>query len=281
MRNIIDLISRYYVFLLFLGLQVLALYILFANNNYHNSEFMRQSSDVVGSVFSKRAQLSEYLRLGEINDQLSLDNARLRSQRTENFYIQRTSVDTLRDTIAFQRFSYRSAKVVNYSVNREQNYVYLTLDRGTKGDVKPEMGVIANGAVVGKVISVSDHFAVVMPVLHKDFRTSVKHKNSGFMGYLVWRGGDPAIADVIEITRSAPVAPGDTIYTTGNSSYFPRNLMVGIVENIEEDKDFHLLKVKLTADFRKIDYVEVISDVMQTEQKQLEENVENATNHPH
>ncbi len=234
---------------------------------------------MVGSIFSKRAELSEYLRLREINDQVSLDNAQLRSQRSENFYVQRTEVDTLQDTTAKQRFTYRSAKVVNYSVNREQNYVYLTLDRGTMGDVKAEMGVIANGAVVGKIVSVSEHFAVVMPVLHKDFRTSVKHKNSGFTGYLVWRGGDPSIADVIEITRSAPVALGDTIFTTGNSSYFPRNLLVGIVERIEEDKDFHLLKIRLAADFRKIDYVEVISDLMRYEQENLEQQVENATSH--
>jgi rod shape-determining protein MreC len=278
MRNLIGLISKFHAFLIFLGLQVLALYILFANNNYHNSEFNHQSSDLVGYIYGKRSQMSEYWRLGEINDQLSLDNAKLRSQRAENFYTQRSVVDTLRDTSMTMRYTYRPAKVVNYSVNREQNFVYLTLDRGSIGDLKPEMGVISHGAIVGKVVSVSNHFAVVMPVLHKDFRASVKHKKTGFNGYLLWRGRDPNIADVIEITRSAPVAVGDTIVTTGFSAYFPKDLMVGIVERIEDDKDFHLLKVRLSADFTKLDYVEVISDLMHDEQKQLEQEVENATN---
>ncbi|MFN0031115.1 MAG: rod shape-determining protein MreC [Flavobacteriales bacterium] len=277
MRNIFALISRSYVFLMFLAMQVLALYILFASNNYHQSEFMQQSNDLVGSIYAKRAQLAEYIYLGSLNDKLTLENAQLRSQRSENFYIQRTSSDTLTDTLAQQRYVYRPARVVNYSVNREQNYIYLTLDRGITGDVKEKMGVIAHGALVGKVVSVSDHFAVVMPILHKDFSTSVKHKNSGFMGYIVWRGGDPAIADVIQITRSVPVNIGDTILTTGNSSFFPRNLMVGVVERIEEDKDFHLLKVRLAADFGRIDYVEVISDLMHEEQQTLEQQVENAT----
>ncbi len=280
MRNIIALIQRFYVFLIFLGLQVFALYILFDNNNFHNSQFLNQSSNLVGGVYSQRARLSEYLRLGEINDQLSLDNARLRSQRAENFYVLRTAVDTVRDTSAIPRYTYRSAKVVNYTTNREKNYVYLTLDRGTLGDIRPNMGVIAQGAIVGKVVSVSEHFAVIMPILHRDFITEVRHKKSGFTGNLVWKGGDPSIANVIDITRSVPIIPGDTVITTGRSNFFPANLMVGIVESVEEDKDYHKLRVRLAADFRKIDYVEVISDFLHDERQNLEQQVDNANNNP-
>src|SRR5688572_22481833 len=114
MRHIIALIQRYYVFLLFLGLQILALSILFNNLNYHNSQFIEQSNDLVGTIYSGRSKLSEWWRLDSINDVLSLDNARLRSERSENYYVQRTAVDTMRDTSAFPRFTYRSAKVVNY-----------------------------------------------------------------------------------------------------------------------------------------------------------------------
>lgn len=281
MRNIIALIQRFYVFLMFLGLQVLALYILFANNNYHNSQFLNQSSDLVGDVYTTRASLGEYFRLGEINDRLSLDNAQLRSQRAENFYIQRTAVDTVRDTSAFPRYTYRSAKVVNYTFNREKNYIYLTLDRGTLGDVRPEMGVIAQGSIVGKVVSTSEHFAVIMPVQHRDFITSVKHKKSGFVGNVIWKGGDPGIANVIDITRSVTIEPGDTIITTGRSNYFPANIMVGIVESVEEAKDYHNLRIRLSADFRRIDYVEVISDFLHDERQQLEQQVENANNNSH
>lgn len=281
MRNIVGLIQRFYVFLIFLGLQVFALYILFANNNYHNSQFLNQSSNLIGGVYAQRARLQEYLRLGEINDQLSLDNARLRSQRAENFYVLRTAVDTMRDTSAFPRYTYRSAKVVNYTTNREKNYVYLTLDRGTLGDVRPEMGVIAQGAMIGKVVSVSEHFAVIMPVQHRDFITSVKHKKSGFMGNLFWKGGDPGIATVVDITRSVTIEPGDTILTTGRSNFFPADLMVGIVESLEEDKDYHKISVRLAADFRKIDYVEVISDFLYDERQQLEQQVVDATNDNH
>jgi rod shape-determining protein MreC len=266
MKNILALIQRFYLFLLFLGLEILALIILFKNNNYH-------SSDWVGSIYSQRSQLSEYLRLGEINDQLSLENAQLRSLAPENYLKVRTDLDSIRDSVFFQRYFYRTAKVVNASVNREQNY--LTLDRGSNGDVKPNMGVISGGNIVGVVRSVSEHFAVVMPVIHSNFKASVRLRKSGAFGSLVWTGGDPNLADVIEIPKNIPVEPGDTIITSGYSTFFPANINVGRVEEVDDsDNDYHLIKVRLGADFRKLDHVLVVSDLFKYEQDSLIKKVE-------
>lgn len=273
MKNILALIRRFYLFLLFLGLQALALILLFRNNRFHGSEFVRHSSDWVGGIYSQRARLSEYLRLGEINDQLSLENALLRSTSQENFWRLRTEKDTLNDTTSIQRYVYRTAQVVNASVNREKNYI--TIDRGTLGEVGPDMGVIAGGNMVGVVRSASEHFAVVMPIIHADFKASVRLRKSGAFGSLVWRGGDAQIADVIDIPKNIPVAPGDTIVSSGYSAYFPANIHVGTVEWIDDsDNDYHLIKVRMGADFRRLDHVLVISDIFKQEQDTLLNKVE-------
>ena len=226
MKNILVLLRRFYLFLIFLALQAIALSFLFRNNRFHGSEFIRHSSDWTGNIYSQRAELSEYLRLGEINDQLSLENALLRSSAQENYWSLRTKADTLNDTTRVQRYVYRTAKVVNASVNREKNYI--TIDRGTLGNVSADMGVIAGGNIVGVVRSASKHFAVVMPVIHSDFKASVRLRKSGAFGSLVWRGGDAQIADVIDIPKNIPVAEGDTIFTSGYSTYFPANIHIGI-----------------------------------------------------
>jgi rod shape-determining protein MreC len=273
MKNILYLLRRFYLFLLFLALQALALTLLFRNNRFHGTEFVRHSSDWVGDVYSQRAQLSEYLRLGEINDQLSLENALLRSAAQENYWTLRTGVDTLHDTTHVQRYAYRTAKVVNASVNREKNYV--TIDRGLLGNVSPDMGVISGGNIVGVVRSASEHFAVVMPVIHSDFKASVRLRKSGAFGSLVWRGGDAQIADVIDIPKNIQVAPGDTIVTSGYSTYFPSNINVGTVEWVDDsDNDYHLIKVRLGADFRRLDHVLVVSDIFKQEQDTLLKKVE-------
>jgi rod shape-determining protein MreC len=273
MKNILALIRRFYLFLLFLGLQGLALTLLFRNNRFHGSEFVRHSSDWVGGVYSQRAQLSEYLRLGEINDQLSLENALLRSTSQENYWLLRTEKDTLNDSTSIQRYVYRTAKVVNASVNREKNYI--TIDRGALGEVGPDMGVIAGGNMVGVVRSASEHFAVVMPIIHADFKASVRLRKSGAFGSLVWRGGDAQIADVIDIPKNIPVAPGDTIVSSGYSAFFPANIHVGTVEWIDDsDNDYHIIKVRMGADFRRLDHVLVISDIFKQEQDTLLNKVE-------
>jgi rod shape-determining protein MreC len=273
MKNILALLRRVYLFLLFLALQGLALSLLFRNNRFHSAEMVRHSSDVVGSVYSRRSQLSEYLRLGEINDQLSLENALLRSAASENYWQLRTEKDSLRDTTTMQRYFYRTAKVVNASVNREKNYI--TIDRGMLGEVRADMGVIAGGNIVGVVRSASEHFAVVMPVIHSDFKASVRLKRSGAFGSLVWRGGNAQLADVIDIPKNIPVASGDTIVTSGYSTYFPANIHVGVVEWVDDtDNDYHLIKVRMGADFRRLDHVLVVSDIFKEEQDTLLNKVE-------
>jgi len=273
MKNILALLRRFYLFLLFLCLEAIALTMLFKNNRFHGSEFIRHSSDWVGGIYSQRAQLSEYLRLGEINDQLSLENALLRSAAQENYWNLRTESDTLLDSTHVQRYTYRTAKVVNASVNREKNYVVI--DRGTLGDIRADMGVISGGNIVGVVRSASEHFAVVMPVIHSDFKASVRLRKSGAFGSLVWRGGNAQLADVIDIPKNIPVAPGDTIITSGYSTYFPANLHVGIVEWVDDsDNDYHLIKVRMGADFRKLDHVLVVSDIFKMEQDTLLKKVE-------
>jgi rod shape-determining protein MreC len=234
---------------------------------------VRHSSDWVGGIYSQRAQLSEYLRLGEINDQLSLENALLRSEAQENYWNLRTETDTLNDKTSIQRYVYRTAKVVNASVNREKNYIVV--DRGTLGSVTADMGVIAGGNIVGVVRSASEHFAVVMPVIHSDFKASVRLRKSGAFGSLVWRGGDAQIADVIDIPKNIPVAPGDTIVTSGYSTYFPSNINVGTVEWVDDsDNDYHLIKVRMGADFRRLDHVLIVSDIFKQEQDTLLNKVE-------
>lgn len=273
MKNILALLRRFYLFLLFLGLEALALTMLFRNNRFHGSEFVRHSSDWVGNIYSQRARLSEYLRLGEINDQLSLENALLRSEAQENYWNLRTETDTLADSTSIQRYIYRTAKVVNASVNREKNFIVI--DRGTLGSVSSDMGVISGGNIVGVVRSASEHFAVVMPVIHSDFKASVRMRKSGAFGSLVWRGGDAQLADVIDIPKNIPVAPGDTIVTSGYSTYFPASIHVGTVEWVDDsDNDYHLIKVRMGADFRRLDHVLVVSDIFKQEQDTLLNKVE-------
>ncbi len=269
MRNILALIQRFYVAILFVALEILSLIILFSSNNFQRSTFIRHSTDIVGNVYNQRDQLSRYLRLSEINDQLALENALLRARLPENFILSDTVTYEVSDSISRQRYTFQTARVINATVSREMNY--LTLDRGSSQGLRPDMGVIANGSIVGVVTSVSSNFSVVMPVIHSQFQTPVRL--NGFYGQLSWPGGDPSIARIDDIPKHARVQPGDTAVTTGYSSYFPSGELVGFVESVNDDEkeSFHVISIRLATEFRKLNYVEVVNDLFRTEIDSLQQ----------
>ncbi|HHS95310.1 MAG TPA: rod shape-determining protein MreC, partial [Phaeodactylibacter sp.] len=65
---------------------------------------------------------------------------------------------------------------------------------------------------------------------------------------------------------------GDTIQTSGYSDMFPRGIVVGTVDSTWIDAGSHIwgIKVKLINDLRRIDYVYVVTDLMQKDIFQLE-----------
>jgi len=269
MSNLLALLQRYYVLLMFLILQVFALVTLFSENNFHRKEFIRHSSDFAGWIYEKRDNFTSYLRLSEINDQLALENAMLRSLLPENYLqLDSTSLQEL-NAKGQVLFKYTPAKVVNVTVSRKRNYI--TVNRGMAAGVEPEMGVIANGAIVGIVSSVSKHYSVIMPVLNTKFQGSVKMKKSGEFGILEWLGGDPEYAYVKEMPKHVYIQVGDSVVTTGYSSHFPEGIMVGKVEALEDkpEENFHRVKVKLETDYRKLGWVQLVKNIYKAEQDSI------------
>jgi rod shape-determining protein MreC len=282
MKNILELIKRLHVFLIFLVLQVLALVMVFQNMFYHHAAMVNSGGDLVGSIYSKRAMLADYLRLQEINDDLSLQNSMLRMQLSSNYIYSDTSSVMVDDTIKKQRYRYLTARVVNNSLNREANYI--TLDKGWSSGVKANMGVISGGSIVGFVTSVSEDFAVAMPVLHRSFQTSIRMKNSMDLGLLRWETSNPELANVEDIPKHVHVEVGDTVLTSGFSSYFPPEITVGyvteVIDRADENK-YHII-IQLSTPFRKLNYVELVENIMLPQQEALEQQAmqENGSDNP-
>ncbi len=269
MGNLLALLQRFHVLLLFLVLQVFSLIVLFSENNFHRKEFIRHSSDFAGYIYEKRDEFTSYLRLAEINDQLAIENAALRSLLPENYISSDTA--TYKAQGVRQQYTYTPAKVVNATVSRKRNY--LTLNKGYAEGIGIEMGVIANGSIVGIVSSVSKNYSIVMPVLHTKFQGSVKMKGTGEFGILEWPGGDPLFAFVKEIPKHVYINVGDTVVTTGFSSHFPEGMLIGSVEALEDkpEENFHRIKVKLATDYRKVAWVQVVKNLQKMEIDSLQQ----------
>ena len=123
------------------------------------------------------------------------------------------------------------------------------------------MGVISTDGVVGIVYKCTEHYSLVMPLLNSNSSISCKVSGNNDFGYLQWQGGDPRYAILYDLPRYSNVEIGDTIVTSGNSSFFPEGIMVGKVEETYTSVDGLLmtLKVQLSAPFSKLEHAFVVS----------------------
>ncbi len=270
MRNLFRFIRRYHFFFLFLLLQVVALLFTLSSQHFHQAHLFHSSNTLVGHVYQTYNQVSGYMHLREVNQQLLDENMRLLERQRENFLITDQQVFEHQDSVFRRRYSYLNAGVINKSVNRRNNY--LTLNKGRLHGIEPDMGVITGNGVAGIVMHVSDNFSSVMSLLHSDMMVSVKIGKNDHIGTLQWEGGDYRRTVMSYIPPHVDLSVGDSIFTSGHSLVFPENVFVGTIEDweIRRGENFFTATVKLAIDHNKLSLVYVVKNLMREEQEELE-----------
>lgn len=270
MRSLFLFIWKYYFFFLFFLLEALSVYFLVRTNSFHRTSFVSSANNISGSVLQSYSDINEYFHLREANEQLAKENAMFHSMELPSFIRSYGDTYSFNDSVYKQQYEYISAKVVNNSTNRRSNY--LTLNKGSKQGIKQDMAVISSTGVIGIVKDVSDNFSSVMSLLHKDTKVSSKIKKDGSFGPLSWMGEDYRYAVLTDIPTHVRLVKGDTIITSAYSATFPEGILVGTVESFERKSGeyFYTVKVKLSTDFKKLNYVYVVTNILKEEQENLE-----------
>lgn len=268
MQPLFRFLQTYHALILLIFLEILSVLLIFKHNEYQRSAFSNALYTGQSVVYAQFRQVGIYFSLKQENARLSEENASLREQLLA--LSDTTSEDyTLFDTLYLQQYTCMSAKVVQNTTNKQYNY--LTLNRGKKDGVEPDMAVIGPEGIVGIVMAVSDHFATVLSVLNRDFSVSAKFQSSQFFGSLTWDGKSPYYATLNDIPLHAPVSIGDTLVCSGYSTMFPEGTRIGTVEGYDkEDGNFYNITVRLSSSFRKLYHVTVIKDLLKKEQTGLE-----------
>jgi rod shape-determining protein MreC len=267
-RNIFLFIRRYFNFILFLLLQGFSIYLIVHYSNYHNAVFSKTANQLTGKINEKYNSITYYFNLKITNYSLVTANEKLYNKLKADFEMPDTSSNFIVDSIKvdsmerFRKYHYFPAKVVYNSVAAQNNF--MVLGRGASQNIKEGMGVIDhNSGVVGIVTEVSADYAVVMSLLHKDSHLSGKLLKGGESGILNWDGKEPNIISLNGIPKSAKVARGDTIISSGlSTSSIPKGMMIGIVQEVKSDKSTnnYLVKFKTAVDFSNVEFVFVIDN---------------------
>ena len=276
MRNLFAFIRRYAILLLFLSLEIISMSLLVQYNRFHQSVYMDIAGEWTGKAEEKVQNLRIYFTLKEENEALKRRVNELQSQLKENYQVPDTSAATISsDTIKtdtiyeYRKYLYREATVVNNSIHLPNNFI--TLHRGRLQNIQPGMVVVGPQGVIGVVLDVSNNFATVMSMLHKQSRISARLKNTGEMGRIEWDGVSPQLVQMKDIPKGVKLQKGDTVVTSQYSD-FPANIMVGTIEKIIPEKSTNnfLLHIRPSTEFSKIHHVFVIENLQKSEQESLE-----------
>ena len=249
MRNLYLFIVKTTHITLFLVLAGVCISLIYKSSNYKQWWLNAYSKEIAAPVLSFQSKYLEYLHLKTENQAL-LEQNKILLNNSFNHKIESSEEKMLEQGDSLL-FSYYTAKIIESTVNKHNNYI--TLDKGIKDGVAVNMGIVSSQGVVGVVKDVSPNFSIVLSLLHSQFTIFAKLKNSDVTGMLTWDGENPKYAQIGNIANIETVKMGDTVVTQ-HSLIFPADYPIGVVSAISAKKTggYFVLKVKLLHAFEKM-----------------------------
>ena len=259
MKNLLQFLTRYSNFLIFLILEVVAFILITTTNHYQQSATWSAANRFVASIHQTTTSISDYFALRQENERLAQENAALKSQlmlvdNMAEYAIERDS----QYIYSHLDWDYIPAKVIGITTHKQHNY--LTINKGRRDSIEVDMGVVCQEGVVGIVSAVGERYALVVPLIHAEMNVSCRIQTNNYIGRTHWLGRNHQELQLEDISRHIIVNEGDTIVTSGLTPVFPYGILVGTVShtNLTDHDNYHHITLQIATDYRKISYVQVI-----------------------
>lgn len=290
MYRLISFLSSYRNVIFFLVLEMIAFRMLVRFNDHQRHRYGDEMLELRGSVQQVRASIQAYQkrakeydnRVGDIQGlQGKVDSLEtlLNAYRIQAGALQ---VDSIRLAIESQKseekFSYIPCRVIKNNVDRLYNYI--TIDKGLKAGIKPDMGIVSPNGIVGRVIRVSDHYALVLSALNLGFKLTLQTVSedslSASIGVYEWDGINSSEARLTYIPETVELRPGTQVVTSGFSTVFPGGYPVGTVTDIGSggEDGFYDATIQLSTDFHSLWTVFAIESLHKPELDSLSQEIE-------
>lgn len=221
---------------------------------------LQNAISIVPNVFALQRE-NEILR--QQNVMLADEVSRLREARLENARLR--EVLGLRERSALRLIP---GEVVGKSLHLMRNTV--TLNVGTAHGVTPDMPIISESGLVGKVVASSSNYSIGQLLINTDFRASAKVQRSRVVGIVYWSGRETL--ELRNVAKTQDVMVGDVVVTSEYSNVFPRDLRIGVVSHVSEREGglFKEIQIKPAVDFTRLEHVFIAAFTPNAERKELE-----------
>ena len=171
-------------------------------------------------------------------------------------------IDTL------QEYKYISSRIINMTINQPNNY--MIIDKGSKEGVEKEMAVLSGAGMVGIVKDVTDHYAIVMPIINQLWIPSAQVKRNKMLGSIRWKGFNPDIGKMEDVPMHVPIQKGDTIVSSAVSTLFPEGVTIGYVTDISnKEGSFQDISIRFATNFRTLQHVYMLVNTKKKSQEEI------------
>ena len=182
-----------------------------------------------------------------------------------NFSTVRDENDRFREVLNFEEtrsnYNYISTNIIHYSGdNVLDGYV---VDKGSDDGIEVGMVVVAAQGLVGRVSKVANNWSIIQCIINENIKVSVMpengRQNNGILeGYKSSK--KEVLTKVNYLPMDADVKEGDVIITSGLGLVYPKEIRIGEVVSVEEDK-LKVMKsviVKPFVDFEKLEELFIV-----------------------
>lgn len=253
MRNLLLLIIRFKVTLLWLGLSALSVFISIQYNKRNSETFHNYTNVTHSYIENTRAKLMKRYYTRQENEALRAENLRLRQEiMYKNYQIRRLSFPKLPDSLSFRSdWTLIPARAVNQTIHKQYNFI--TINAGTQQGVAKGDGVISAEGIVGIVIAVSKNYSVAASVLNKNTKIRAKTSVEGSIGILEWQGDKINTAKLNYIPTHVLIQPNDIVVTSSYANIFPDGILIGRLKNVQKaGTNFFDITVELSTNFSRL-----------------------------
>lgn len=174
--------------------------------------------------------------------------------------------DRLRDVLKFteerNNYNYIPCDIIAHSGGSFLDG--YEVNKGKNDNVQKGMIVIASQGLVGQVTSVGSNWSIVQPLVNENIAVSVMVQSTrDATGYIKGfkDSKNKNLAKVYDLPMESEIKEGDVIMTSGVGMLYPKEIRIGEVIKVEEDK-LKLMKsavVKPYVDFNKLEELFIVS----------------------
>ena len=261
----------------FILLETAAIVMLNHNNSMQRLWTMRLSHGFMAKTWGFTQKVRGYFSLAGQNEELALENHRLREMIREYEDAAKATDISLQSVARDDGFVYTPAQIIKSGTNSQHNY--LILDKGSEDGIVQNSGIISSKGVIGIVDAVSRHYSYAISFLNTEVNISSRLGGTGAVGPLAWDGKNTDGAILKEIPLQYRYSPGDTVYTSGYSVIFPPDIPLGtagdasIIHGATNE-----ITVNLFQDYTALKFVTIVRNTRAAEIEALEQTREDKDN---